>query len=101
MWGQEFWRIVEDLMDAIFEIKRDVLMSIRPQYASKILDGRKTVELRRKFPEVGAIGATVLIYSSSPVKAIVGTARIKKVAKLPTHLPISRPARWAKATSIR
>jgi predicted transcriptional regulator len=70
-------------MDAIPEFRRDVLVSIRPFYASKILDGHKTVELRRKFPEVSAIGATALIYSSSPVSAIVGCARIKHVLKLP------------------
>jgi predicted transcriptional regulator len=59
-------------MDALPEFKRDVLVSIRPFYASKILTGHKTVELRRKFPEVGAVGATALIYSSSPVSAVVG-----------------------------
>jgi predicted transcriptional regulator len=70
-------------MDTVPEFRRDVLMSIRPLYASKILDGHKTVELRRKFPEVRAIGATAIIYSSSPVSAIVGRARIKHVIKLP------------------
>jgi predicted transcriptional regulator len=70
-------------MNAIPEFRRDVLVSIRPQYASKILEGEKTVELRRKFPEVGAIGVTAFIYSSSPVRAIVGYARIKDVLKLP------------------
>jgi predicted transcriptional regulator len=70
-------------MDAIPEFRRDVLVSIRPIYASKILDGQKTVELRRKFPEVAIVGATALIYSSSPVSAIVGRARIKHVLKLP------------------
>jgi predicted transcriptional regulator len=65
------------------ELARDVLVSIRPFYASKILDGRKTVELRRRFPEVGTVGALALIYSSSPVRAIVGYARIKMVLKLP------------------
>jgi predicted transcriptional regulator len=71
------------MMDAIRDFRRDVLVSIRPFYASKILDGRKTVELRRKFPEVASTGAMALIYSSSPVSAIVGYARIKFVLKLP------------------
>ncbi|TWB12958.1 putative transcriptional regulator [Nitrospirillum amazonense] len=65
--------------------KRDILVSIRPTYASKILSGLKTVELRRKFPEASAIGATVLIYSTSPVQAIVGYARIKDVLRLPVE----------------
>lgn len=64
---------------------RDVLVSIRPNYAAKILSGDKTVELRRKFPETSAIGATALIYSSSPVQAIVGFARIKDVLRLPVE----------------
>src|SRR4051794_24253636 len=70
-------------MEGISDFRRDVLVSIRPFYASRILDGRKTVELRRRFPEVGTIGATAIIYSSSPVRAIVGCARIKHVLKLP------------------
>src|ERR1700730_15537250 len=65
------------------EFRRDVLVSIRPFYASKILDGHKSVELRRRFPEFNSVGATALIYSSSPVSAVVGCARIKEVRKLP------------------
>lgn len=65
--------------------KRDILVSIRPTYASKILSGQKTVELRRRFPEASAVGATVLIYSTSPVQAIVGYARIKDVLRLPVE----------------
>ena len=70
-------------MDAIPEFTRDILVSIHPNYASKILTGEKTVELRRRFPEAGTRGALALIYSTSPVKAIVGLARIKHVLKLP------------------
>ena len=62
---------------------RGILVSIRPIYASKILDGRKTVELRRKFPDVAVNGTTALFYSSSPVCAIVGCARIHQVLRLP------------------
>lgn len=64
-------------------LKRDVLVSIRPEYASQIMNGKKTVELRRKFPVAASTGATILIYSSSPVRAIVGHAQIKQVIKLP------------------
>ena len=70
-------------MDASCHFTRDVLVSIRPFYASKILDGQKTVELRRRFPQTAAMGAMALFYSSSPVRAIVGFARIKHVLKLP------------------
>ena len=70
-------------MDAISEFTRDILMSIRPLYASKILCGQKTVELRRRFPELTTKGSIALIYSSSPVRAVVGYVRIKRVIKLP------------------
>jgi predicted transcriptional regulator len=69
-------------MDAVPDFRRDVLVSIRPVHVSKILKGQKTVELRRRFPEL-AKGATAFIYSSSPVRAVVGCARIEHVLKLP------------------
>ena len=65
--------------------KRDVLVSIRPYYAEKIIGGQKTVELRRRFPEEAATGGLALIYSSSPVRAIIGYARIKDVRRLPVE----------------
>ena len=69
-------------MDAIPEFRPDILLSIRPRYASMILDGRKTVELRRRFPDLGTAGARALIYSSSPVRAIIASAQISLVTKL-------------------
>jgi len=69
-------------MKALSLFKRDVLVSIKPVYVEKILDGQKTVELRRKFPDT-SVGATILIYSTSPVQAVVGYARIKAVLKMP------------------
>ena len=66
--------VCEIVAIAIPQFRRDVLVSVRSIYASKILHGQKTVELRRKFPEVGATGALVLIYSSRPVSAVVGCA---------------------------
>jgi predicted transcriptional regulator len=70
-------------MDAIPEFTRDLLVSVHPRHASNILNGEKTVELRRRFPERHTRGALVLIYSTAPVRAIVGTARVKHVLKLP------------------
>jgi predicted transcriptional regulator len=69
-------------MDIRLAQPKDFLVSVRPQYAAKILDGEKTVELRRRFPDSGSVGATVFIYSSSPIRAIVGRAKIKDVQKL-------------------
>jgi predicted transcriptional regulator len=66
-------------------LRKDFVVSVRPLYAEKIIDGEKTVELRRRFPEVTATGAIVLIYSSSPVQAIVGYATISEVHRLPVN----------------
>ncbi len=62
---------------------RDVIFSIRPVHAAKILEGSKTVELRRRFTGGVRPGALALIYSTSPTSALTGTARIKEVQKLP------------------
>ncbi len=69
-------------MDTRLTQPKDFLVSVRPQYAAKLLDGKKTVELRRRFPASGSAGATVFIYSSSPIRALVGRAKIKDVQKL-------------------
>ena len=64
------------------EPRLDFLVSIRPQYVAKILAGQKTVELRRRFPESVGVGAIAYIYSTSPVRAVVGCAKIKEVQRL-------------------
>ncbi len=55
-----------------------LLLSVRPVYAQKIFDGTKTVELRRVPPRVER-GDLVLVYVSSPIKALVGTFEVEKV----------------------
>src|SRR6476620_2030419 len=64
------------------ELRQDFLVSIRPQYVAKILDGQKTVELRRRFPESVNVGTRAYIYSTSPVRAVVGCADINEVQRL-------------------
>ena len=63
--------------------RRDVVLSIKPAYSEKILTGEKTVELRRRFPIATPRGTSAYIYSTSPVQAMVGTASIRDVVKLP------------------
>lgn len=55
---------------------KPLLLSLRPRHADAILDGRKTVEVRRRRVSAPA-GTIVLIYASSPVKAVVATARLR------------------------
>lgn len=59
-------------------ITKYVLLSIQPQHANKIFDGAKTVELRRSFPKISG-SQWVILYVSTPVKAIVGAFQIKHI----------------------
>jgi predicted transcriptional regulator/transcriptional regulator with XRE-family HTH domain len=61
---------------------QDVIFSIRPVHAEKILDGSKTVELRRRFTDRITPGTLALIYSTGPTSALTGSARIKEVQRL-------------------
>jgi predicted transcriptional regulator/DNA-binding XRE family transcriptional regulator len=64
-------------------LRREIILSIKPTYSEKILEGVKTVELRRRFPMSAGQGATAYIYSTSPVRALVGLAEIIDVERLP------------------
>jgi len=69
--------------DNVFRQQRDVVLSIKPEYSNKILDGSKTVELRRRFPASPPLGTIAYIYSTSPVQALVGQAEIGGVVRAP------------------
>ncbi len=58
--------------------RRALLLSVRPRYADLLLDGSKSVELRRVRPSVKP-GALVLIYASSPARALVGSGRVHAI----------------------
>jgi predicted transcriptional regulator len=55
-----------------------LLLSIKPQHVSRILDGSKTVELRRR-GWADAVGRTALLYSTWPERALVGSFVVAKV----------------------
>lgn len=60
-----------------------ILMSIRPQYAAKIFDGTKTVELRRIKPKSINNGDLVFVYVSTPVKSLMGAFTVSSVIEKP------------------
>lgn len=66
----------------VSSVARDVVLSIKPRYAEKILDGTKTVELRRRFSGTVPSGARAWIYSTTPTKAMTGSATITDVQRL-------------------
>ncbi len=80
------------------EARRDLVLSIKPQYTEKILVGRKTVELRRRFPLATIPGSIAYIYSTSPVRALVGAAEIRDVERLPLTVLWQR---HGKSASVR
>lgn len=55
-----------------------VLLSVRPRYAHAILAGTKTAEVRRRFPHQPH-GTTLYLYSSTPDRAVLGTAQLDAI----------------------
>ncbi|XFC40200.1 ASCH domain-containing protein [Stenotrophomonas indicatrix] len=54
-----------------------VLLSIKPEYAEKILDGRKRFEFRKALPKAQGI-TTVVIYATMPVGKIIGEFEVDR-----------------------
>ena len=57
---------------------KDALISIKPGYAQAILEGTKTVELRRRIPRTEQ-GTRLWIYATLPLGAIVGSAIVDDI----------------------
>ena len=60
---------------------RVVLLSIKPKYANAILNGTKKFELRKKAPSLDP-GDIIIIYSSSPDKAIIGGFQLSSLISM-------------------
>jgi len=59
----------------------NVLLSIKPEFADKILDGEKQYEFRRSAFQDASEVDTVFLYSSSPVQRVVGAITIGDVVE--------------------
>jgi predicted transcriptional regulator len=68
--------------DDLFRAQRDVVLSIRPNYSTKIMQGIKTVEVRR-ISGVSTSRRRRLHLFNVAVQAKVGSAEIAEVIKLP------------------
>lgn len=60
------------------DIKKYLFISVKPEFANKIVEREKTIELRKVKPHVRE-GDYVIIYASSPVMAVIGFGTIKEV----------------------
>lgn len=57
-----------------------LFISVKPEFAHKIMVGKKTVELRKCMPKANK-GDVVIVYSTSPEKAVIGICKIKAIIK--------------------
>lgn len=57
-----------------------LFISVKPEYADKIINNQKTIELRKNLPNVSK-DDYVIIYATLPVKTVVGFAKIKQIIK--------------------
>ncbi len=55
-----------------------LFISVKPEYAKKLVSGQKDIELRKIKPHVQQ-GDYVIIYASAPIKAILGMGKIKSI----------------------
>ncbi|MBW2621637.1 MAG: hypothetical protein JRD68_01905 [Deltaproteobacteria bacterium] len=72
--------IIDTLANSQDNIFNGLVMSIKPKWVESIQEGKKIVEIRKKFSEKWQ-GCRVTIYSSSPVKGLQGHATIADVIK--------------------
>lgn len=59
-------------------IKKYLFISVKPEFANKILTREKCIELRKIKPHVNS-GDYVIIYASSPKKCVIGFGEIKQI----------------------
>ncbi len=63
-------------------MKKDLLLSIHSEYATRIVRGGKTVELRRKFPLFQKKDRKkIFIYACSPISQIIGECDLREVKR--------------------
>jgi len=72
---QKLPKITSTIIDSSENLFGGVLLSIKPEYVKRIFLGQKTVEIRKRFDKKWQ-NRKVIIYSSSPVQALVGYATI-------------------------
>lgn len=58
-----------------------LFVSIKPEFAEKILSKEKSIELRKVRPHVKS-GDYMIIYASAPTMGVVGIARVKKIIEM-------------------
>lgn len=60
--------------------RKYLFISVKPEFANKIVYEEKTIELRKVTPHVN-LGDLIIIYASSPIKSVIGIGIIKQIIK--------------------
>ena len=68
-------RVLDVLPIKVAPVGDSLLLSVRPRFASAILVGKKTTEIRRSRPNVTS-GSQVYVYATAPIKALLGLFRV-------------------------
>jgi predicted transcriptional regulator len=58
-----------------------LIISVKPEYARKILKGEKTIELRKCAPKKVGKDGYILIYVTAPIKELWGIYKIENIIK--------------------
>ena len=58
-----------------------LIISVKPEYARKILKGEKTIELRKCAPKKVGKNGYLLIYVTAPIKELWGVYKIENIIK--------------------
>lgn len=61
--------------------KNILIISVKPEYAKKIIDKEKTIELRKCAPKKVGKNDYVLIYVTAPIKELWGIYKIENIIK--------------------
>jgi predicted transcriptional regulator len=88
-----FQKVLSELHDVLVQMQLpkekplpELLMSIKPLFVDRILEGKKTVEIRTEFP-VRWKGARVVFYASDPRQELAGEGVIEDVTiDTPTNI---------------
>ena len=81
-------------MEKINDIrKKHLFISVKPEFAKKIIAKEKKIELRKVKPHV-EIGDYVIIYASSPMKSVIGFGMVQQL------IETTPEKMWGKYSSI-
>lgn len=91
--GQYVWSQVLARLPAVLtstaiagiDLHDGIVLSLHEKFATQILEGQKTIEVRRRFSERWR-GRTAAIYVAGGSGAIIGTVRIDDVVKMPPEV---------------